>query len=95
MSTARAGRCEATAETAYAAGDWQTALTEYRALHRMGGSPDFVPVMADCERALGRPREALKLLRALDRSAIDPAMALEADIVEAGAPVVVLESMKM
>lgn len=76
---------EATAETAYAAGDWQTALTEYRALYRMGGSQDFVPVMADCERALGRPREALKLLRAVDHTTLDPAMALEATIVEAGA----------
>ena len=76
---------EATAEAAYAAGDWATALTEYRALHRMSGAGDYLPVMADCERALGRPREALKLAREAQQVALDPAMRLEMTIVEAGA----------
>ncbi|HBY24161.1 MAG TPA: hypothetical protein DEG88_13090, partial [Propionibacteriaceae bacterium] len=60
---------EATAETAYAAGEWAIALNEYRALRRMNGGNEFVAAMADCERALGRPQAALKLLKeALDAS---------------------------
>jgi hypothetical protein len=55
---------EAAAETAYAAGRYDVALSEFRALRRMTGSPDYLPVMADCERALGRPHNALKLARA-------------------------------
>lgn len=76
---------EATAEAAYAAGDWATAITEYRALYRMSGSGDYLPVMADCERALGRPREALKLAREATQADLDPSMRLEMVIVEAGA----------
>ena len=76
---------EATAEAAYNAGDWATALTEYRALFRMSGSGDYLPVMADCERALGKPREALKLARDAAALELDPAMQLEMTIVEAGA----------
>lgn len=49
---------EAAAETAYAAGHYDVALSEYRALRRMTGMADFLPVMADCERALGRPQAA-------------------------------------
>ena len=44
---------EATAETAYAAGHFDVALSEFRALRRMTGVADYLPVMADCERALG------------------------------------------
>ncbi|MGA4668180.1 hypothetical protein ACPCG0_00010 [Propionibacteriaceae bacterium Y1923] len=76
---------EATAEAAYAAGDWSTALTEYRALYRMSGSGDYLPVMADCERALGKPREALRLAREASSAQLEPAMKLEMSIVEAGA----------
>ena len=78
---------EATAETAYAAGDYQTALAEYRALHRMSGTGDYLPVLADCERALGRPRDALKLAQEARGSRLDPAMQVEMLIVEAGARV--------
>ncbi len=54
---------EAAAETAYAAGEYAAALSEYRALRRMTGAPDYLPVMADCERALGNPQRALTLAR--------------------------------
>ena len=54
---------EAAAETAYAAGRYDIALSEFRALRRMTGSSDYLPVMADCERALGRPHNAIKLAR--------------------------------
>ncbi|MGJ6978907.1 hypothetical protein ACSDQ9_00025 [Aestuariimicrobium soli] len=76
---------EATAEVAYAAGDWSTALTEYRALHRMTGSDEFLPVLADCERALGRPREALNLARKAASAKLDADSWLEMVMVEAGA----------
>ncbi len=76
---------EAAAETAYAAGRWDVALSEFRALRRMTGTHDYLPVMADCERALGRPHNALKLAREADRLTLDPALAIEMTIVEAGA----------
>ena len=79
---------EATAETAYAAGEFAVALNEYRALRRMSGGPDYTAVMADCERALGRPLDALRLIAeaketpgALD----DPELWTEVTLVEAGA----------
>jgi tetratricopeptide (TPR) repeat protein len=43
---------EAAAETAYAAGRYDIALSEFRALRRMTGTHDYLPVMADCERDL-------------------------------------------
>ncbi|OYO22113.1 hypothetical protein CGZ93_09440 [Enemella dayhoffiae] len=75
----------AVAETAYAAADFAAALSEYRALRRMSGGDEYLPVMADCERALGRPDEALKLARQAERLDLDPATRIEMRIVEAGA----------
>jgi tetratricopeptide (TPR) repeat protein len=76
---------EALAETAYAAGHYDVALTEFRALRRMTGSPDYIAVLADCERALGRPEAALKLVREGEQSLKDPALLVELRIVQAGA----------
>lgn len=76
---------EAAAETAYAAGRFDVALSEFRALRRMTGADDFLPVMADCERALGRPQNALKLAKESVRRPLDPALRIEMTIVEAGA----------
>jgi tetratricopeptide (TPR) repeat protein len=76
---------EAAAETAYAAGRYDVALSEFRALRRMTGSPDYLPVMADCERALGRPHNALKLAREADHAGLERALRIEMIIVEAGA----------
>ncbi|MBA8795281.1 tetratricopeptide (TPR) repeat protein [Friedmanniella endophytica] len=76
---------EATAETAYAAGRYDVALTEYRALRRMTGRNGFLPVMADCERALERPHAAIKLAREADGLDLDPDDRIEMRIVEAGA----------
>lgn len=76
---------EAAAETAYAAGHYDVALSEFRALRRMTGSDDFLPVMADCERALGRPQNALKLAKESERRDLDPTLRVEMTIVEAGA----------
>ena len=64
---ARAGRLaivrEAVGEAAYAAGEYSEALAELRAAKRMNGSGAYLAIMADCERALGRPDRALTLLR--------------------------------
>lgn len=46
--------------TAYATGDFSLALRELRTFRRITGSNTQVPIMADCERALGRPHEALE-----------------------------------
>ncbi|MFD1889072.1 hypothetical protein, partial [Luteococcus peritonei] len=75
---------EATAETAYAAGEFAVALNEYRALRRMTGGSEFLPVMADCERALGRPENALKLAREAADAGMDPDQQVEMLLVEAG-----------
>lgn len=76
---------EAAAETAYAAGLYDVARNEFRALRRMTGSSDFIPVLADCERALGSPQKALALVAEGEQSITDPAMLVELTIVQAGA----------
>lgn len=75
---------EAAAETAYAAGEFAIALREYRAIRRMSGGDELIPVIADCERALGRPRDALEMLAQLDMRQAPAHLAIEALIVEAG-----------
>lgn len=76
---------EGAAETAYAAGKYDVALGEFRALRRMTGSADYLPVMADCERALNRPHQALRLVREATGQPMGPASAVELRIIEAGA----------
>jgi tetratricopeptide (TPR) repeat protein len=50
---------EAAGVTAYLAGEWADALSELRTARRITGRADHLHVMADCERALGRPERAL------------------------------------
>ena len=47
---------EAVGIAAYHAGEWNEALSELRAAHRMSGETYLVPLLMDTERALGRPR---------------------------------------
>ena len=54
---------EATGEAAYAAGHYAEALAELRAAKRMNGATAYLPIMADCHRALGQPEQALKLAK--------------------------------
>ena len=60
---AMAGRVGAVREAAglaaYHVGEWADALSELRAARRITGRADQIPVLADCERALGRPEKAL------------------------------------
>jgi tetratricopeptide (TPR) repeat protein len=76
---------EAVGEAAYAAGEYAEALAELRAAKRMNGAQDYVAIMADCERALGRPDRALTLLRNAPREKFAPPLLAETVIVEAGA----------
>ena len=76
---------EAAGTTAYAAGEFAAALNEFRALRRMTGSDDFIAVMADCERGLGRPHAALRLVKEALASSPPIAARVELKLVEAGA----------
>lgn len=85
----RAGRIGAVREAvgiaAYHAGEWAEALSELRTARRISGDPSHLPVMADCERALGRPEAALRLLGDPQVGRLDPAARAELAIVAAGA----------
>jgi len=76
---------EACGEAAYAAGEYAEALSELRAAKRMNGSSAYLPVMADCERALGRPERALALAKSPAVQNLEPELQAEMTIVEAGA----------
>lgn len=76
---------EACGEAAYAAGEYADALSELRAAKRMNGAIDYLPVMADCERALGRPEKALALAKSPSVANLPPDLQAEMTIVEAGA----------
>ncbi|SHG64823.1 hypothetical protein SAMN05444320_111127 [Streptoalloteichus hindustanus] len=76
---------EAAGLAAYHAGEWAEALSELRAARRMTGGPGHVAVMADCERALGRPERALELLRGPEAAELPHAELVELRIVAAGA----------
>jgi tetratricopeptide (TPR) repeat protein len=76
---------EACGEAAYAAGHFAEALSELRAAKRMNGSVAYLPMMADCERALGRPERALSLAKGAAVERLAPELRVEMTIVEAGA----------
>ncbi|MCX5064248.1 hypothetical protein OOJ91_00020 [Micromonospora lupini] len=76
---------EAVGLAAYHAGEWQTAIAELRTYHRMTGLQSHLAVLADCERALGRPERAIDLFRGADQAKLDQAVAIELLIVAAGA----------
>ena len=76
---------EAVAIAAYRNSDYAGALADFRALRRMTGDPAYLPVMADCERGLGRPDRAIALGREVEASALDPAGKVELAIVVSGA----------
>ncbi len=76
---------EACGEAAYAAGEYAEALSELRAAKRMNGATEYLPIMADCERALGRPEKALALARNPSVARFEAHLMAEMTIVEAGA----------
>ncbi|GAA1552546.1 hypothetical protein [Kribbella lupini] len=76
---------EAVAITAYLAEHYDEALTEFRAVRRMTGNHEVLAMMADCERALGRPEKALALSREPIVLQLEEATQIEMLIVAAGA----------
>ncbi|WP_232679154.1 tetratricopeptide repeat protein [Nocardioides sp. R-C-SC26] len=76
---------EAVGEAAYAAGHYAEALAELRAAKRMNGATAYLPIMADCHRALGKPQEALKLAKSPSVVNFTPEAKAEMTLVEAGA----------
>lgn len=85
----RASRVAAVREgagfVAYRAGQWFEALGDLRAARRMTGSDAYLPMMADCERGMGRPRRALEMVRPVDETAMEFTTRVEMCIVESGA----------
>jgi hypothetical protein len=75
---------EACGIAAYRTGRWAGALSELRAARRMTGQDDYLPIMADCERALGRLDRALALVREGSTADLDRATQIELRIVESG-----------
>ena len=76
---------EAAGESAYAAGHYAEALAELRAAKRMNGATDYLPIMADCHRALGNPEQAIKLAKTPSVANFGSEAKAEMTLVEAGA----------
>lgn len=76
---------EALAITAYHSGDYRAALREARTVRRMTGDDEWLPVIADCERGLGKPERALEILQGVDFARLPDALRAECLIVLSGA----------
>ncbi|WP_207229176.1 hypothetical protein [Streptomyces sp. BK022] len=76
---------EAAGFAAYATQKYSEALAEFRAARRMTGNTELWPVMADCERGLGRPEKALDMAGAPEVQKLDKAGQVEMRLVAAGA----------
>ncbi|WP_225443069.1 tetratricopeptide repeat protein [Lolliginicoccus lacisalsi] len=76
---------EAAGVAAYTAGEWAEALNELRTARRIGGSNALLPMMADCERGLGRPERAIELGRSAEARSLDADASVELMIVVSGA----------
>ena len=85
----RAGRVAAVREAvglaAYGSGRFAEALAELRAARRISGDHSLLPVMADCERGLGRPEKALAMATSPEARGLDSAGRIELLIVASGA----------
>ena len=69
----------------YQAGDFRAARTELAAAQRISGRQDLAAMLADIERALGRPERAVELFERVDRRRLDPDTAAELLLVAASA----------
>jgi hypothetical protein len=70
--------------TAYRTGRWAEALAELRAARRLTGRDEYLSLMADSERALGRLDRALDLVHSEDAKRLPRAAQIELRIVESG-----------
>lgn len=71
--------------TLYRMGRWRDAVKELDAFHRLTGSVDQLPVVADCYRALGKMAEVERCWDELRREGAGVELLTEARIVLAGA----------
>jgi hypothetical protein len=69
---------------AYRTGRWAEALAELRAARRLTGRGEYLPLLADSERALGRLDRALELVRSDEAKRLNRASQIELRIVESG-----------
>ena len=69
----------------YQVGDFRGARTELAAAQRISGREDLAAMLADIERALGRPERAIALFERVDRSRMEPDAAAELLLVAASA----------
>jgi tetratricopeptide (TPR) repeat protein len=76
---------ESAGYAAYRAGHYEIALKELRAAHRISGDVSMWPVMADCERGLGRPLKALNLAGSEEVRRLAKPEEIEMRIVASGA----------
>ncbi|MFB7747019.1 hypothetical protein [Streptomyces sp. NPDC056132] len=76
---------EAAGFAAYATQKYSEALAEFRAARRMTGTVELWPVMADCERGLGRPERALAMAGEPEVQKLDKPGQVEMRLVAAGA----------
>ncbi|MGR8011360.1 hypothetical protein [Streptomyces hypolithicus] len=76
---------EAAGFAAYATQRYTEALAEFRAARRMTGTVELWPVMADCERGLGRPERAMAMAGEPEVQRLDKAGQVEMRLVAAGA----------
>ncbi|WP_218650640.1 hypothetical protein [Streptomyces rectiverticillatus] len=76
---------EAAGFASYTTAKYSEALAEFRAARRMTGSVELWPVMADCERGMGRPERALAMAGEPEVNKLDKAGQVEMRLVAAGA----------
>lgn len=69
----------------YEAGDYRGAIREMRAAMRMSGNVDLLPIVADCERGLGRPEKAFDIAQSAEAAKLTNAETIELMMVVAGA----------
>ncbi|WP_233549807.1 hypothetical protein [Cellulomonas rhizosphaerae] len=85
----RAGRVDVVREsaglTAYRTGRYAEALRELRTVRRLNGSSEHLPIMADCERGLGRPERAITLSQEPEAETLEADGKVELAIVVSGA----------
>ena len=88
-AVSRGGRVDVVREAAglaaYRTGRYAEALRELRTVRRLNGSSEHLPVMADCERGLGRPERALALAQEPEAASLDPDAQVELAMVVSGA----------
>ena len=70
---------------AYRTGRFAEALADFRAVRRLTGQEDILPVMADCERGLGRPSRALDIVAEANPGSLPLDIRIELAIVASGA----------